>query len=229
MGKTTYSGLPTELPTFLRDLAKNNDKAWFDAHRELYERCYLDAAKELVLALAPELAKLSPALRAEPRVNGSIMRINRDTRFGKDKRPYKDGLHLMFPEGDGPARTRAGLYLRVTGESVGFAAGIMGFDPKQLARYREAVADDATGRPLTRALATAAKEGFTLNEPHYKRVPKGYEADHPRAELLRHAGFFVGGDVPASKAIFGAKAVPWVMARFRSLRPAQRWLAEHVA
>ncbi len=82
-----FSGFDPGLLAFLRDLGKNNDKKWFDAHRSEYESLYLEPAKRFVEAIGPGLAKISRELRAEPRVNGAIMRINRDTRFSNDKTP----------------------------------------------------------------------------------------------------------------------------------------------
>ena len=93
-----FQGFPRALPAFLAALARHNARAWFEGHRSEYEACYLEPARDFVAAMAPRLAGLSPALRAEPRINGSIQRIHRDTRFSADKTPYKTAMLLQFPE-----------------------------------------------------------------------------------------------------------------------------------
>ena len=113
---------PLQTQDFLRDLSAHNDREWFDAHRADYQAAYVEPAKAFVAAVAPELERIAPRVCAEPRVLGSIFRINRDTRFSRDKRPYKEHLDLWFWEGE--RRTaRSGFYLRVTPELVGIGAG----------------------------------------------------------------------------------------------------------
>ena len=102
----TFAGFPKGLPRFFAQLEKNNNRDWFESHREDYEELYVEPAKAFVSAIAPGLWNISSAVRAEPRINGSIMRINRDTRFSKDKKPYKNGLHFLFREG--PRAMQAG-------------------------------------------------------------------------------------------------------------------------
>jgi uncharacterized protein (TIGR02453 family) len=104
-----FEGFPPEGLAFLAGLAEHNEKAWFDAHRAEYERGLLEPARDFVDAIGPELEAVHPGIHADPRVNGSIMRINRDTRFSKDKRPYKTHLDLWFWEGEGPSRMRPGF------------------------------------------------------------------------------------------------------------------------
>ena len=88
---TTFTGFPRDGFAFLADLATDNTREFFDAHRETYESALLQPAKGFVIALGEQLqARVSPGIRAEPRVNGSILRITRDTRFTTDKRPYKE-------------------------------------------------------------------------------------------------------------------------------------------
>lgn len=84
---TRFAGFGKETLRFLRELGRNNERAWFEAHRDDYEAHYLAPAISLVEALGERLVKIAPAVCVEPRVNGSIFRINRDVRFSKDKTP----------------------------------------------------------------------------------------------------------------------------------------------
>ena len=168
---------------------------------------------------------MSKHFRADARVNGSIMRIHRDTRFSKDKRPYKTGLFIRFPEGKDKSAAAFGIHVHARG--VGMMGGCFGFDDRQLATFRSAVLDAKRGAALERAIAAVEKAGASVNEPHYKRVPRGLDADHARADLLRHRTLHASLEVePVPKALHGPRAVGWVLERFERLRPLQRWLAE---
>lgn len=117
-----FEGFPPETFVFLKGLAKNNTKAWFDEHRDDHEQFHLAPAKAFVEAIGPGLKKISKAINAEPQVNGSIFRINRDVRFSKDKRPYKTTLDLWFWEGEKRGWEAPGFYLRLKPD--GFMAAL---------------------------------------------------------------------------------------------------------
>jgi uncharacterized protein (TIGR02453 family) len=102
---TTSFAFPPDTLGFLDELRSNNAKAWFEANRARYQAAYVDAGKAFVEAIAPVLASVAPGIQAEPRVLGSIFRINRDTRFSADKRPYKDHLDFWFWAGDARPRS----------------------------------------------------------------------------------------------------------------------------
>jgi len=225
--KTTFSGFSKELVTYLKKLQKNNDKTWFEQHRGDYETLYLEPATAFAAALAPGLKKIDARIRCEPRVNGAIMRINRDTRFSKDETPYKTALHFRFPAGEG--KIGAGFYLRIAADSMGVAAGAWGFDPPMIARYRDAVVDPKQGKTLRAAIDKVRKAGpYELSQPEYKRVPKGFDPDHANADLLRHKSLFASAEVGLPSAIFSSKAVPYVIDHFKRLQPVQSWLASVV-
>src|SRR6201999_3134726 len=115
----SFAGFPRAGLDVLAGLATDNTREYFDAHRADYETALLQPAKDFVVALGERLhARVSPGLRAEPRVNGSILRINRDTRFSSDKRPYKEYLDFWFWEGEAPSRERPGLFIRLRPETV---------------------------------------------------------------------------------------------------------------
>src|SRR3954454_13320585 len=190
---TAFAGFPREGLEFLEGLAADNTREYFDLHRDTYQSALLQPAKEFVVALGEELrARVSPGIRAEPRINGSILRITRDTRFSADKRPYKEHVDLWFWEGDGPSRERPGLFLRLRPATVTLGASMHRFDPGALAAYRAAVADETAGRALESAISEAAGlRGMTVGGLQYKRVPREFGADHPRADLLRHNALYV--------------------------------------
>lgn len=144
---TVRFAFPAETTAFLADLRADNTKAWFDANRDRYQVAYVEPAKAFVEMIAPALDDLVPGIAAEPRVNGSIFRINRDIRFSKDKTPYKDHLDFWFWEGQRKTAV-SGLFLRVAPDTVIVGAGSHGFESRRLAAYRDAVADPTRGDEL---------------------------------------------------------------------------------
>jgi uncharacterized protein (TIGR02453 family) len=186
----------------------------------------LEPAKQFVGAMQPALATISPGLRAEPRVGGSIMRVARDTRFSKDKTPYKTQLDMMFWEGGGRSKESPSFFMRIGVRTLGIGAGLYNFTPRQLERYRQAVAEEASGAALRDAIRAVSARGFELNEPHYKRVPQGFAANHPNGTLLRHAALYAWRSDPVPEALFGPGAVEYCRQLFVALRPIQAWLVE---
>jgi uncharacterized protein (TIGR02453 family) len=225
----TFPGFDPAALGFLRDLGEHNDRAWFEAHRADYERLVLGPARELVVALGERLASIAPGIRADPRVNGSILRINRDTRFSNDKRPYKTHLDLWLWEGEGPSRGCSGFFLRIEPDRIGYAAGMHHFERGVLAAYRAAVDDPRRGAALTRAAKQATAMGVQVGREQWKRVPAPYPPDHPRADLLRYGGMVAGTRVDVPDELFTAAFPDWCVERFRPLRPLQRWVAQVVA
>jgi len=223
---TAFAGFPREGLEFLEGLAQGNTREYFDAHRDTYQSALMQPAKDFVIALGEELAvRVSPGIRAEPRINGSILRINRDTRFSSDKRPYKDHIDFWFWEGEGPSRERPGLFMRLRPGTVTLGAGMHRFEAPALAAYRAAVADDARGRALEEALdASTRLRGTTVGGLAYKRIPRGFDADHPRAELLRHAALYVSGEWKLPRTVSGPAFVGWTAERLERLAPVERWL-----
>jgi uncharacterized protein (TIGR02453 family) len=196
-----FSGFGKGAKRFFGELAKNNDKEWFEANRTRYERDLLDPAIELVGDLGPRLRKLFPDLNYGTQRNGagSVMRIHRDTRFSPDKSPYKLNLGIVLWIGGGKKVELPCFYLHIEERAAFFYAGQHMFPKPTLDRYRAAVADPRTGAELEKALARISKNGLdVLERPAYKRVPKGYAADHPRADLLRHGGLGASRDLPAA-------------------------------
>jgi len=219
-----FHGFSPKTPRFLRDLDKNNTREWFEEHRPDYEEHLMGPARDFVLAMADKLDKFDPAIEATPKVNQSIRRINRDTRFTKDKRPYKNHFDFYFPHSG--FKGRPGYWLRITPKQIGIGAGLHGFDDKVLAEWRKAVAADATGRPLATSLAKLERANYDVYGEYYKRVPRGFDVAHPRADLLKYAGIHVGLDL-AHPPQFTTRAFPtFVMGHFKKLRPVTDWLVD---
>jgi uncharacterized protein (TIGR02453 family) len=224
-----FEGFPKEGLAFLAALAEHNDRAWFEEHRDTYERCLLEPARDFVVETGEELARRGIDVHAEPRVNGSIFRINRDTRFSKDKRPYKTHLDLWLWQGDGPSRRCPGFFFRLRPDALVLGAGRHHLEPEPLDRFRQAAADTRTGEALVEAVERVEAAGFTLGGERYKRVPAGFAAEGRRADLLRHEGLFAYEDVSPPPPETRTAGFPAFCAeRFARLEPLQAWVVANV-
>ena len=223
---TTFSGFADAGAKFWKGLAKNNDRAWFAAHKADFEDGWNTPMKLLLADVHGVIDKHYPHLDlGEPKV----FRIFRDVRFSKDKSPYKTHIGGFIPLERRSAKVTdkpMALYFHVGATEIIAAAGHYMMEPESVGRYRAAVADDARGKELTKLLAALARSGFRPG-PHeaFKRVPKGYEPEHPRAELLKQKGLTVTfPEVP--RALLTSKAlVKWLADGCKKTAKLVEWLA----
>jgi uncharacterized protein (TIGR02453 family) len=225
----SFDHFPPETQAFLAGIATSNDKVWFDANRPLYEAGYVAPARAFVEAMGPRLAELSPEVKFEPKINGSISRVNRDTRFSKDKRPYKDHLDLFFWHGEKRGWEQPGFFMRLTAEHVWLGSGMHHFEGEALSRYREAVVHPRSGAALEAAVAEVEAAGdYMVGSMPRKTVPKGYDKEHPRARFLKWEGL----PAMAQASIGEAMSQGWAgtaLRHFRATWPIGRWLMDEVA
>ena len=178
-----------ELFAFLGDLRRNNDRAWFQANKTRYEEAAQHPALQFVSDFGPELRKISRAFVADPRpVGGSLFRIYRDTRFARDKSPYKTHLGIHFRHRDAKDAHTPGFYLHLEPGACFAGIGIWRPDAPSLARLRAALID----KPKAWQKAVSAKpfvSVYTLEGDSLKRPPKGFDPDHPLIEDLKRTDF----------------------------------------
>jgi uncharacterized protein (TIGR02453 family) len=222
-----YSGLPKETVAFLRDLGANNDRDWFDAHRSDYEAYWLKAGLDLIAALAPHCEAMSPRLLAVPKLNQSLRRIHRDTRFSKDKTPYQPWLHVILSTGTAFNKV-PGMHVVLTPDSLGYGAGQYGLVPAALDRMRQRICDPTQRARLLAALDAAGTVESALDPPELARVPKGYDAEPEWDYLLRRKSLIVRtqSDRAAPDWLFGPDAPERLAAITRAHLPLLGWLLE---
>ena len=226
-----FEGFPVEAGQFLRDLRDNNNKEWFEANKKTYINALRTPAQAFVMAVGERLQDIiSPEVHYDTRTNGSgsLMRINRDVRFSKDKSPYKENLAMIWWQGPGKKMQNPAFGLQITPTGVGMMAGMFGFDKDQLALYRDAVDDDKKGKALESAVAKVQKAGnYELFGEALKKVPRGYDADHPRAEWLKYKGLYahLREDLPQD-VINSADFVDVTVEHLLNMAPIQQWLAQ---
>ena len=222
-----FTGFSRESIQFLLDLEKNNNKEWFEAHKEIYRKDLVPSAQALVAELGARLQEISPGITFDTRTNGagSLMRIYRDVRFSKDKTPYKTNIGMLFWEGKRKKSENPTFGFQFGTWGVGLYAGQWIFPKETLAAYREAVADEAKGAALEETIAQVEGAGeYTVEGEKYKRVPRGYDADHPRAELLKYKGMHVSSPQLAPETLFTDELVDVLIAHCRNMAPLHQWL-----
>ena len=223
----TFGGFGPDTSTFLSGLSASNDKAWFERHRLDYEAHYLEPAKDFVCAMGPRLEKILPGVRFEPRVNGSIFRINRDVRFSKDKTPYKDHIDFIFWDGDDRKRAPCSFFLRLGAATVELGVGVHGFDKNGLAAYRARVVDDREGAKLEKVEARLARSGLKLGGEHYKKLPRGFDSiSESRDRLLRHASLVTSLESPMPEEAEGKTFPTWCVRQWKKMLPLRAWILE---
>jgi uncharacterized protein (TIGR02453 family) len=202
---------------FLRGLKRNNDREWFAARKEIYER-ELKAPMLAVIGEVNEgLAEFAPEFVRDPAK--CMFRIYRDTRFSKDKKPYKDHVAAWWVRRGLEKTSGGGLYFAVSATEVTVAAGVYMPQPPQLLAIRRHLLEHHAelramleAKPLKK-LGMAAMEPATMSRP-----PKGFPADHPGIELIKQRQWGVSAELPVETAL-SPKLVEEMVKRYRAAAP----------
>ena len=159
--------------------------------------------RDFVFHMGIRLQELSPEIVADPRVNKSIFRPYRDTRFSKDKTPYKTHLGIFFWEGSLPKMECAGYYFHLEPPHLMLAEGIHCFSKRLLEQYRNSVVHPEHGPALSKAVDKVEKnKGYAVGGEHYKKTPRGYDPQHANANLLLYDGLYVSTSGPIPEEFF---------------------------
>jgi len=220
-----FSGFADAGAKFFRLLSKNQNRDWFQKHKAEFETGWQQPMKELLQQVREGIDRAFDHTDLD---DPKLFRIFRDVRFSKDKAPYKTHVGGIIPLKRQGKVTEVpmALYMHV-GEPKSFgAAGHYMMDPRSLERFRAAVADDKRGAELDKLLKGLVKKGFVVgSHDFYKRVPKGYDPEHPRAEHLRRKGLTVAFPELPKGILATPKLVPWVVTQTKAAAPLVEWLA----
>ncbi|HYW32023.1 MAG TPA: DUF2461 domain-containing protein [Gemmatimonas sp.] len=229
LATTHFEGFPPRAMTFLRGLAKNNRKEWFEEHRDDYEAAVKRPLASLVEEVDVRLAEIAPEIVGSPKK--SVFRIHRDVRFSKDKSPYKTHAACWFFHRDAgrgvggdAAHGGAGFYFHIA-TTGSFCGGGIWMPPRPaLQRIRQSLVDDQEGfeeivlsRGFTRRFGPLDPEGMLT------RMPRGFDESHPAAQWLKHQSFTAGAAL--GNAEIGSASLPDTLAKhYAAMAPLIRWL-----
>jgi uncharacterized protein (TIGR02453 family) len=198
MVQRTLPVFPSEGLQFLRSLKRNNNRDWFNRRKTTYEAAVKQPMLNLIEALAEDFARLAPEMQAG---KGSLYRIYRDTRFSKDKSPYKTHASASFTSAGLERHQGAGLYFHISPEEVLIGGGLYMPVPEDLHAVRTHVAENpedftaiVRGRRFRKIFGEVTGESLS-------RVPRGFPSDHPAAEYLKLKQFLAARTLPAETAI----------------------------
>jgi uncharacterized protein (TIGR02453 family) len=203
-----FGGWPEEALTFYAGLEADNSKSYWTRNKAVYQGAVQRPMEELVEQLAPEFG--------EPK----IFRPYRDIRFSNDKTPYKTSI---------AATVGTACYVQFSADGLATGCGMWQMDPPRLSRYRAAVAEDLTGTRLTAIIASLRKAGIDIQGyGMLKTAPRGYDADHPRIDLLRYKGMASWREWPPEPWLHSPEAADRVVAFFRASADLRAWLGAQV-
>jgi uncharacterized protein (TIGR02453 family) len=183
------SSFSPELFAFLRDLKRHNRREWFLENKARYEAAVKEPALQFIADFGPPLQKISPEFLAIPKaVGGSLFRIQRDTRFSKDKSPYKTHVGIRFLHRDAKNVHAPLFYLHLEPRGCFAAIGVWHPEPSTLEKIRQAIVDDPGGYQKATGAARFRKR-FEVGGDSLKRPPRGYDPAHPLIEELKRKDF----------------------------------------
>jgi uncharacterized protein (TIGR02453 family) len=196
-----FTGFPEELFTFLRELKRNNNREWFQDNKSRYQECVVEPVQSFITDMEPRLALISDSYIADPRANGgSMFRIYRDTRFSKDKTPYKTNVGCQFRHTAGKNAHAPGFYLHLEPDNVFFGGGVWMPPNPILNQIRERiVAKPDEWRSIFQNKSFLRRFG-ELRGDSLKRAPRGFDPEHPLIDDLKRKSFIAMQEADESMA-----------------------------
>ncbi len=222
-----YAQFEPETLRFLHELAANNNREWFKENKTRYEEQVLDVALRFIQSMQDPLHEIAPHFVAQPtRMGGSLMRVYRDTRFSKNKLPYKTNIGIQFRHEQAKDVHSPGYYVHIAPDDVFLGAGMWRPDSDSLRKIRERIA--AKPAEWRRAIAgNAFKRQFEIAGESLTRPPRGFDKDHECIEDIKRKSFIAVRNLPA-EAPLGKGFQRTVESSFRNAEPLMRFLCKAV-
>ena len=222
-----FEGFGRKALAFLKELEKNNDRVWFKANQDRYEDAVREPARAFIRAMEKPLRKFSRHFVADDaKVGGSLMRVHRDTRFSKDKTPYKTNIGIHFRHDAGKDVHAPGLYVHLGTDGCFVGTGMWHPDSDSLKAIRASI--DESPAKWRKVLADETFQAtWRLGGESLKRAPKGYDPEHPMIELLRRKDHILVCDL-TNKEASAADLVEQVMTRAMIAKPHTKLLCQAI-
>jgi uncharacterized protein (TIGR02453 family) len=209
-----FEGFTPAVRTWFEGLEADNSRAYFSAHREFYDERIRGQMEAL-------LDELTEGFGGEVK----MFRQHRDTRFSRDKSPYKTNTYGIIRGSSGAA---AGLYASISARGLLAGSGYHVMARDQLERYREGVDDDRRGPKLAELATAARRAGLEMWGGALATAPRGWPRDHPRIELLRRTSLTLGAISPLGRGIGRDAGLRFVADIWRAAAPLTGWLDQQV-
>jgi uncharacterized protein (TIGR02453 family) len=171
-----FNGFSSETLDFLRKLKQNNNKVWFETHRQDYQQYVLEPMRYLVIGLGEFMLKIDPHFDITPAINRTISRIHRDTRFSRDKSPYKSTLWITFKRPGKQWKDAPGYFFEMSADSYRYGMGFYSASPETMHRFREIIDTKPTEfREVTKFYSYQSI--FVIEGEKYKRLSDKKKSD----------------------------------------------------
>jgi uncharacterized protein (TIGR02453 family) len=217
-----FAGFPKEGIVFLKQLKKNNNREWFEKNRGKYEAFVKAPMQSLIASVKPHFEQFASEFDLNPK--RSIFRVYRDVRFSSDKTPYKTHIAAHFVlRGKPKGFVGSGYYLHVEPGEVFVGGGIYIPESDQLKKIRKAIATRSEEFLSLVENRRFKKLFYPFEWSQLKRIPKGYDENHPMATWLKYKQFFVGVTRPEA-VCYNASLVQEVAAICEAASPLVRFL-----
>ncbi len=222
-----FSGFSKKTLPFLEAIRQNNDKEWFEAHRNEYEEHILEPSRAFVEEFGEHLQALEPTINFSPKINKSLFRIYRDTRrMGAIKVPLKHRIGVIFWQGSGSRMQTSSFYLHFSPDELFVAVGVRWFEKPMLDAYRDYIKDDARREKLSKTLKDMSAKGYKAIEKGYKRYPRGFSADMSNADLSLYKGMAIYKILEPQLIEDGEKLIDTLYKIYEEMLPLQQLVYE---
>jgi len=213
---SSFPGFSPDALAFLRSLKRNNRREWFQPRKEKYEALIKEPMLELIGCLNEEFARFAPEYITPS--HKAIYRIYRDTRFSKDKTPYKTHISAIFPRCTARKREGSVFYFHFTEKELLIFGGVWGPERDELLAYRTLLQEQHKEFQSILADRNVKRAFGGLQGEQLTRMPKGFPVDHPAEHLLRHRQWFLEATLP-NKSLTSKKLVHEIASRFELMSP----------
>ena len=222
-----YAGFEKRTIRFLEELRANNNREWFKDNKARYEEDVLDVALRFIISMQDPLSDFAPRFTAVPtRVGGSLMRVYRDTRFSKNKLPYKTNIGIQFRHEQARDVHSPGYYVHIEPDEVFLGVGMWRPDPVSLRHIRERIA--ARPGEWQRVIGDASfRRQFTLGGDSLTRPPRGFDKDHVCIEDIKRKSFIAARELDVD-ACLKPQFQRTVESSFKAAEPFMQFLCEAV-
>lgn len=220
-----FIGFPKDCIAFLAELGMNNDRDWFKAHQDRYERSVRDPALAFIRAMAPHLSQVSKHFVAlDKKVGGSLMRVQRDTRFGANKEPYKTNVGIQFRHVVGKDVHAPGFYVHIDPNEVFVGVGLWHPEADALRAVRERIVSKP--KEFEKAVTNDPfKAKFTIGGDSLTRPPRDFDPNHPLVDVLKRKDHIAMVQLAHSK-LYSRKLTSEVGELFHAASPFMRFLCQ---
>ncbi len=220
-----FKGFPKEGLEFLKRLKVNNSKEWLEAHRSEYEQYIVEPNRAYVEEMGETLQILVPFIYAEPKINRSLFKIYRDSRFHLDD-PIKERIGIIMWQGSGHRMQSSSFYMHYSPDEVFVATGIRNFKPPLLATYREYIKDSAKREALHQILEDLKTKGYEIGEPKFKRIPRNCDPNDHYSYLYKMGAIYAYKTFKPDSTFHSQKIIDRNFKIYQDMFDLQQWVYE---